>query len=201
VLVDSEPIAAEVMSRALEEYGWKISPEECMERFLGRTMKACQGLIELQMGRKVADTFLDDLQKSTFDAFKSSLKPIPGIVEALEQIQIPSCVASSGGHEKILFTLTHTGLHPKFEGRIFSATEVAHGKPAPDLFLHAASKMKTHPSACVVVEDSPLGVQAAKAAGMRVLGYAPDPARARRLESEGAIVFNHMAKLPELILS
>ncbi|MFD0593348.1 HAD family hydrolase [Catellatospora coxensis] len=105
-------------------------------------------------------------------AHEAGLVPVPGIVEALNAITLPTCVASSGRHDKMRNTLGITGLYERFEGRIFSATEVANGKPAPDLFLHAAARMGADPARCVVVEDSRPGVQAARAAGMRVLAYA-----------------------------
>ena len=105
-------------------------------------------------------------------------------------------MASSGSHEKIRTSLGTTGLLARFDGRIFSATDVEHGKPAPDLFLHAAASMGFAPADCVVVEDAPAGVAAGRAAGMRVLGYAAlTPAAAL----EGARVFGSMAELPGLL--
>jgi HAD superfamily hydrolase (TIGR01509 family) len=122
--------------------------------------------------------------------------PVPGIVEALEGIELPACVASSGNHEKMRLTLGLTGLWDRFAGRIFSADEVKRGKPAPDLFLHAASRMSTPPERCIVVEDSPFGIAAAKAAGMSALGFAATPAA--RLDAADA-VFTAMEDLPGLI--
>jgi HAD superfamily hydrolase (TIGR01509 family) len=109
------------------------------------------------------------------------------------------CVASSGSHEKMGRTLGKTGLRRYFEGRIYSASEVANGKPAPDLFLHAAARMGVEPRHCVVVEDSRFGVQAARAAGMRSLGYAGGITPAQWLEGPGTVVFSDMRKLPGLI--
>jgi HAD superfamily hydrolase (TIGR01509 family) len=131
-----------------------------------------------------------------FAAFETELAPVPGVVQALDAIALESCVASSGPPEKIRWTLGHTGLLDRFEGRIFSATEVEHGKPAPDLFLHAAATMGWEPGDCAVVEDSGAGVQAALAAGMTPFGYAAVTPAA---QLEGARVFTAMAELPGLL--
>ncbi len=122
-----------------------------------------------------------------------------GIVEALDRIRIPTCVASSGSHEKMRYTLGKTGLYERFAGRIFSAAEVPRGKPAPDLFVHAAARMGVAPADCAVVEDSAVGVQAARAAGMPVFGYAGGVTPAIRLEGPGTIVFRDMRELPGLL--
>jgi HAD superfamily hydrolase (TIGR01509 family) len=127
---------------------------------------------------------------------RAELKPVPGIHDALARIATPSCIASSGRPEKMRVTLGLTGLWERFEGRIFSAVEVARAKPFPDLFLHAAARMGATTRACVVVEDSPRGVEAGVAAGMRVLGYA-GRTDARALASAGAEVFTDMRELPE----
>ena len=132
------------------------------------------------------------------DAFEAELQPVDGILEALDRISIPTCVASSGTHEKMVLTLSLTGLYERFEGRIFSATEVEHGKPAPDLFLHAAKRMGAEPAACAVVEDSPFGVQAAIAAGMTVFAYAGGVLPAGRLK-DADVVFDDMRDLPNLL--
>jgi HAD superfamily hydrolase (TIGR01509 family) len=126
---------------------------------------------------------------------------VPGIVEALDTImpKLESCVASSGSHAKMRHTLGRTGLYDRFSGRIFSAEEVAHGKPAPDLFLHAAASMGVPPEHCVVVEDSRHGVRAARAAGMRSLGYAGGLTPAAWLEGPATVVFDDMLELPTLL--
>jgi HAD superfamily hydrolase (TIGR01509 family) len=131
-------------------------------------------------------------------AAHEDLQPVDGIVEALERISLPTCVASSGTHQKMRRTLGATGLWDLFGGRIFSATEVEHGKPAPDLFLHAADRMGVDPAACAVVEDSPFGVEAANAAGMRSLAYAGGIVPAERLRAAD-VVFEEMRELPGLL--
>ena len=131
-------------------------------------------------------------------AAEAELAPVDGIVEALDRIELPTCVASSGTHEKMRRTLAATGLYERFDGRIFSATEVEHGKPAPDLFLHAARQMGVEPGACAVVEDSPFGVAAAHAAGMTVFAYAGGVMPPDRLQEADA-VFEDMRELPTLL--
>ena len=112
---------------------------------------------------------------------------------------VPSCVASSGSHERMRRTLGHTGLLDHFDGRLFSALEVERGKPAPDLFLHAARSLGADPARCVVVEDSPYGVEGGVAAGMRVLGYGAGLAGPEPLRAAGAEVFGHMSEVPALL--
>jgi HAD superfamily hydrolase (TIGR01509 family) len=141
----------------------------------------------------------DEFNKRLQDVFVSELTPVHGIVEALDAIPYATCVASSGTHEKIKFSLTLTGMYDRFVGRIFSATEVSRGKPAPDLFLYAADRMRVVPSECVVVEDSAPGVTAALAAGMRVFAYAGGVTSAGKLKRSGAVVFDDMRELPDLL--
>lgn len=131
-------------------------------------------------------------------AAHAQLKPVEGIHEALDEITIETCVASSGTHQKMRRSLGMTGLYERFEGRIFSATEVEHGKPEPDLFLHAAERMAVEPAKCAVVEDSPFGVQAAKAAGMTAFAYAGGLVPTEQLR-EADVVFHDMRELPELL--
>jgi len=135
-------------------------------------------------------------------AFEAELAEVDGIsalVSVLDDADVPTCVASSGTHDRMARTLGLTGLAPYFQGRIFSASEVEHGKPAPDLFLHAAERMGADPARCVVVEDSPYGVRAGVAAGMRVLGYGGGLVAADVLAAEGAEVFGHMSEVPALL--
>jgi HAD superfamily hydrolase (TIGR01509 family) len=198
VLVDSERISNRVFAESLAAEGLPLTPAETMRRYMGRSMASCRTLIEAELGRRLDDAFFAEVQARTFQAFHRELRAVDGIAEALERIATPVCVASSGEHEKMRTTLGLTGLLPRFEGRLFSATDVARGKPAPDLFLHAAARMGADPARCAVVEDSPLGVEAAVAAGMTPFGYAwhEDPAA---LSDAGARVFDRMATLPGLL--
>jgi HAD superfamily hydrolase (TIGR01509 family) len=161
-------------------------------------MSATLAILEERLGRPLPDGWVDDLDAAVRDAFRRELRPVAGIEAALDAIDLPTCVASSGSQEKMRLTLGLTGLRDRFAGRVFSGEEVGHGKPAPDLFLHAAERTGAAPSDCVVVEDSPFGAQAARAAGMRCLGYAAE-GDGTALAREGATVFTTMSALPALI--
>jgi HAD superfamily hydrolase (TIGR01509 family) len=195
VLVDSEAISNRVLAGLLTGIGLPMTPEETIEAFLGRSWKHIQGWTA-ERGTEIDEDFRLLYRREMFAAFEEELQPVPGVVDALDAIALPACVASSGSHDKIRFTLGHTGLLARFDGRIFSATEVEHGKPAPDLFLHAAASMGWDPAETAVVEDSPAGVAGAVAAGMTVFGYA-GVTPADRLD--GARTFTDMAELPALL--
>ena len=199
VLVDTERIAVRIDVAVLAELGWPMTEAEVVERFMGRSDAEMTAQIEAHLGRSLGASWEEPFKHLYRDAFAAELKPVPGIIEALDAIAIPTCVASSGTHEKIRFTLGLTGLYDRFAGRIFSASEVARGKPAPDLFVHAASRMGVAPAACAVVEDSPYGVQAARAAGMRAFGYAGGLVPRRALEGPQTVVFDDMRALPVLL--
>ncbi|HTR87440.1 MAG TPA: HAD family phosphatase [Reyranella sp.] len=205
VLVDSEPLSNTVFSRALRREGLDWSVEETMRRLMGRSLKSCIEIVEGLLARQLPEDFVHRLQADTLQAFRDApLQPIPGIneaVDALEAAGVNTCVASSGGFDKMEVSLGVTGLWARFEGRIFSASQVKRGKPFPDLFLHAALAMDEQPFDCIVVEDSVPGAEAAKAAGMRVLGYAAAPHTDRdALGATGAFLFTDMKQLPELVL-
>lgn len=198
VLVDSEPIANRVLAAHLTRAGLPTSYDDSIAAYIGLSLEAVLKLAEERHGRRLPADFAATLQAETFAAFARELRPVDGVVAALDALPWPSCVASSGTHDKMRLTLGVTGLLPRFEGRIFSSAEVARGKPFPDLFLHAASRMGAAPADCVVVEDSRFGVQAARAAGMAVLGYVGG-ATARPLAADGAVEFSDMRALPRLI--
>jgi len=199
VLVDSERLAVRVDVKAIGDLGWAITEAEVIELFVGRSNAHMRQEIERRIGRPLGETWDAQYDHLYREAFERELTAVDGVVEALEAIRAPTCVASSGSHEKMKFTLGRTGLYERFAGRIFSGSEVSRGKPAPDLFLHAAARMGAHPSRCAVVEDSRFGVEAARAAGMRVFGYAGGVTPAARLEEAGAVVFRDMRELPRLL--
>jgi len=199
VLIDSERLAVKVDAVVLAALGWPLSEEEIVERFVGRSHAAMTAAIEDQLGRRLPPDWDAEFNPLYDEVFERELTPVTGIVEALDAIDLPTCVASSSSHARLRRTLGLTGLHERFAGRIFSAEEVAHGKPAPDLFLHAAARSGVEPSACVVVEDSHFGLSAARAAGMRSFGYCGGLSRAERLAGPGTVVFDDMRKLPELL--
>lgn len=200
VLVDSEPISIRVDAIVLNDLGWPLTEDEIVDRFVGRTSEYMVREIEKHIGRSLPEDF--DIESSDLyrREFEAHLKPVPGILEALDQIKIPTCVASSGTHEKMRFTLGLTGLYSRFEGRIYSATEVAQGKPAPDLFLYAAEKLGVAPERCAVVEDSHFGVEATRAAGMHAFGYTGSVTSAAALAGPNTTVFGDMRELPGLLL-
>lgn len=200
VLVDSEAISARIFADHLRKVGLEMSDEEVDRRFRGRSMASCLALVEKLREEPLPETFLDDLQRDTFAAFREGLKPVSGVTEVLDALRVPFCVASSGEHEKMRLTLSLAGLWSRCEGRIFSASEVAHGKPAPDLFLHAARKMAAEPSRCAVVEDSLPGVRAGVSAGMTVFGYVAR-SDSQAMQAAGADTFERMDQLPGRLMA
>ena len=201
VLVDTERIAVRVDVRVLAALGWPMTEADVVERFMGRSDASMVSEIEAYLGRPLPANWEEPFQAWYRQAFEAELTPVAGIVEALDGITTATCVASSGTHERIRYTLGLTGLYPRFAGRIFSVEDVAHGKPAPDLFLHAASRMGVPPEDCAVIEDSRYGVEAARAAGMRAFGYAGGLTPRDRLEGPGTVVFDDMRDLPRLLRS
>ncbi|MEU3374821.1 HAD family hydrolase [Streptomyces sp. NPDC006660] len=199
VLVDSERIAVRIQIALGAELGWPLTQADVVDRFIGRSRESICEQIAQRLGEETAAHWWKQLIQRHREAVDAGLEAVDGVPEALAEITLPVCVASSGSHEKMRHTLGVTGLHDRFAGRVFSSTEVARGKPAPDLFLHAARRMGVDPAACVVVEDSRPGVQAARAAGMRAFGYAGGFTPAERLEGPGTIVFHDMRELPGLI--
>jgi HAD superfamily hydrolase (TIGR01509 family) len=199
VLVDTERIAVRIDVIVLAELGWLMTEAEVVERFMGRSDEEMTADIEAHLGRRLPASWEEPFRHLYRQAFEAELEPVAGVVAALDAIAIPTCVASSGTHEKIRFTLGLTGLYERFAGRIFSVSDVARGKPAPDLFLHAAARMGVPPAQCAVVEDSRYGVEAARAAGMRAFGYAGGLAPKGALAGPQTIVFEDMRELPGLL--
>jgi FGGY-family pentulose kinase/HAD superfamily hydrolase (TIGR01509 family) len=205
VLVDSEPISIEVLLALIAEAGGEVSEAIAYERFLGRSMATINGMLRDEFGLVVTDSHLDGMRAAIYQRFRSDLKPIPGIAEALARIGGKRCVASSSQLERIRLSLEITGLRDFFEPHIFSASMVARGKPAPDLFLHVAREMGVAPENCTVIEDSPAGIAAAKHAGMRVFAFAggSHAERAGLLAAFEAmqpdLVFDDMRNLPDLL--
>ncbi len=199
VLVDSEPISARVGARVLTDLGWSVTAEELIRRFAGCTDAYWRATVEAELARPLDDDWDARYRPWYEQAFDAELRPVAGALAAVQALAVPFCVASNGSHEKIRANLRRTGLAEAFEGRIFSAQDVAHGKPAPDLFLHAAHTMGVPPERSVVVEDSPTGLTAARAAGMRCLAYASGLIPVERLEGPDTTVFEDMRRLPELV--
>jgi HAD superfamily hydrolase (TIGR01509 family) len=199
VLVDSEPISTRVFTGMLATIGLPMTVEEAAERFIGRSMPACLAVVEGLLGRAVPEGFAEEYHRRSSIAFEEELVVVPGVVEVLDWLPWPHCVASGSDHERLRITLTKTGLYPRFEGRIYSTADVTRGKPDPDVFLYAAQSMGVRPERCAVVEDSVLGVQAGVAAGMSVFAYT-GTADVARLRAAGAqIIFEEMSELPALL--
>ncbi len=190
VLVDSEPIAMRILLETIAEAGHPLDPETGHSRLLGRSLATMREELAADFGVLLDDAALASMRERLYAAFRAELRPIAGIAETLDALAMPYCVASSSQPERIALSLGLTGLRERFEGRMFSATMVAAGKPAPDLFLHAAAVMGTEPARCLVVEDSPAGITAGRAAGMHVVaflggGHAGSPAHRQAVAAAG----------------
>ncbi|MGW0496716.1 HAD family hydrolase [Streptomyces sp. NPDC003007] len=202
VLVDSEPISNRLLAAYLTELGHPTSYEESIRDYMGSAMHRIHELVLERTGQRLPESFDDVFHARVFAAFERELVAVAGASDVLEKLTadgVPYCVASSGSHERIRVGHRATGLDRWFdEGRIFSSQDVGRGKPAPDLFLYAAERMGVAPGRCVVVEDSPLGVRAAIAAGMDVYGFtAMTPAE----KLTGAThLFSDMAELTDLLV-
>ncbi|WP_239025058.1 HAD family hydrolase [Rhodoligotrophos defluvii] len=198
VLVDSEVIAARVIAENLADLGIVVDPEYVLTGFIGLDAAGTRRRIEADHGIVLAPEFDVEGGERLAHAFRTELQPVAGILALLQNLDRPFCVASNSGHERLAQSFAATGLSEFLRGRVFSADDVARGKPAPDLFLHAARQMgNVAPSRCLVIEDSSTGVQAARAAGMRVIGFCGGghirPGHAERLLAGGAeqIVASH----------
>ena len=204
VLVDSEVISCRVHADVLTRHGYPITAEQVFARFLGRSALAASREVEAELGRALPDDFDAQLKAALFEEFAVSLQAVPHVAEALAAIATPVCVASSGTPDKIRNSLTRTSLLPRLAPHIFSATQVTHGKPAPDLFLFAAMQMGAAPNRCLVIEDSVPGITAARAAGMTAFGFSGGShcraGHAETLIAAGAGAgFDDMRQLPEMI--
>ena len=203
VLIDSELIAAREHTLALNKAGFAITQADVMERFTGVASAEMYAELEAEFGRRIPEGHHDEVKRNVLKAYDSDLKPVPGIHDALSSLSTPKCVASSSIPAKLEAGLIVTKLHEFFAPNIFSAVQVARGKPAPDLFLHAAKQMGASPARCLVIEDSPAGTRAGVAAGMTTLGFTggghcpPDLAQ-RLLDIGAAGTFSDMAQFPEV---
>ncbi|MGD0394349.1 MAG: HAD family hydrolase [Acidimicrobiales bacterium] len=198
VLVDSERLAVRTEVEILSDLGWQLSASDIVERFVGRSAAYMHGEIERHLGRNV--DWEAEFEPRYREVFERELVAVPGVVEALDAITTSVCVASSGSHDKMRFTLGKTGLFDRFDGRIFSVDEVARGKPAPDIFLFAAERMGASPDRCAVVEDSVSGVTAGLAAGMTVFAFAGGVTGPDLLSIGDAVVFDDMSDLPAALI-
>lgn len=203
VLVDSEPLAEESLMIAARDLGLELTRTQIRDDFRGRSWKQVIAALEDMTGAPIPQGWEAARTERDYALFRQSLTPIDGISSVLDILDASGkayCVASSGTPEKMSVTLGVTGLLPRVEKVIFSSVMVEHGKPAPDLFLHAARTMGHPPGTCAVVEDSVPGIMAARAAGMRALAYAgSDSADRIGLSQAGGELFSHMSELPGLL--
>ncbi|MET9366146.1 HAD family hydrolase [Streptomyces sp. NPDC006632] len=201
VLVDSEPISNTILSGYLTELGHATSYEDSLRDYMGAAVHRVHDLIEERTGQRLPADFDETLHARIFAAFERELQPVAGVTDVLGKLVadgVPYCVASSGTHERIRVGHLRTGLDEWFEDEwVFSSEDVGRGKPAPDLFLHAAERMGVAPERCVVVEDSRLGVEAARAAGMDVYGFTAMTPAERLAGATGS--FGDMGELLELL--
>jgi HAD superfamily hydrolase (TIGR01509 family) len=187
----------------LSRHGYPITSEQVFTRFLGRSTRQANLEIETELGRKLPEAYHADLQDELFGSFERDLEAIRGIHDVLDLMSQRVCVASSGSHQRMRVSLGSTSLYERLAPNIFSASQVANGKPAPDLFLFAAAEMKVPPDRCVVIEDSLAGIAGARAAGMAVFGFCGgshcQPGYDETLRQAGAdLVFDDMRQLPDL---
>ncbi|WP_030763420.1 HAD family phosphatase [Streptomyces griseus] len=201
VLVDSEPLSNRLLAGYLTELGHPTTYEDSLRDYMGAAMHRVHDLVRERSGQRLPEDFDEAFHARVFAAFRAELEPVPGaadVLKALVAAEVPYCVASSGSHERIRVGHRKTGLDAWFPDElVFSAEDVGRGKPAPDLFLHAAERMGVAPGRCVVVEDSRLGVQAALAAGMDVYGFTAMTPEERLAGARG--FFSRMEELPAIL--
>lgn len=205
VLVDSEPLTHSVLTNMVQAVGVDMDLETALSLFKGGKMSDCVAELERRRGAPMDGDFVAEFRSRCDERYRTELQAMPGVATMISELERPYCVASNGPETKVRTTLGAVGLLPHFEGRIFSAYTRLRFKPDPDVFLQAAGTLGAAPERCVVVEDSVHGVQAARAAGMRVLGFAPPDnlgsgeGLAAELTAGGATVFHDMGELVALL--
>jgi HAD superfamily hydrolase (TIGR01509 family) len=201
VLVDSERIVNEVEAQVLTRWGWPVTEPEVRALFKGRPFADLQATIEQRLPGKLPSDWIYDWAMETACAMKQRLREVTGVralIERLRAAGVPIAVASQSSLGRVRLSLALCGLDAYFGAHVSTASMVTRPKPAPDVYLHAAASLGAAPDACIVIEDSPSGVRAARAAGMTVYGYAADE-DAAALAAAGAIVFRDMRELPGLL--
>ena len=205
VLVDSEPISFAVLRETLTSVGVELEESHAYRQFLGKSMASITRMIAEEFKISLSEDHIEAMRTQLFARFQAELQPVAGVAEMLRDLDRPRCVASSSQMERIRLSLTKTGLIDFFEPNIFSATMVERGKPEPDLFLHAADVMGFTPDRCIVIEDSPAGIQAAHSAGMKVFAFtggshaALSNLREIVVGLKPTVIFDDMKSLPALI--
>jgi HAD superfamily hydrolase (TIGR01509 family) len=200
VLVDSVAITCSVLRDMFEEQGWRMTLAECMQRFVGHTVKSQRSVIEAHTGVPLTDTWLEQFYALRNERLTQDITAIEGVHEAVAHLndhcQGRIAVASGADRFKVEMMLKQVGLIEFFEGRIFSGHEMPRSKPYPDVYLAAAAHLQIDPARCLVIEDTTVGITAGVAAGATVWAYAPPGADAHALRQAGAVqVFEHMRRL------
>lgn len=172
VLVDSELLANAALAELMSALGHPMTTQQAIETFAGRSLRDVLASADALLGRPIPADMGEQAGRRLLARFRRELKPVAGAREAIAALPYARCVASSSTRERLALSLEVTGLAPLFGSNVFSADQVARGKPAPDLFLFAARTLNAPPAHCIVIEDSPLGIEAARAAGMRAVGFA-----------------------------
>ena len=196
VIADSEVISANLLVRQLLPCGVRIDAEYVFRNFVGKSFPIVADIIGERFGVALPSTFVGDYRAALREAFAENLETTPGFLEVLGQLTCAACVATSSSPPRVAHTLEAIGLTDHFGADVFTASQVANGKPAPDLFLFAAREMSTPPERCLVIEDSTAGIEAGLAAGMTVWRYVgashiADAARARDETPAGVTVFDN----------
>ncbi|MBD1821565.1 HAD family hydrolase [Cyanobacteria bacterium FACHB-DQ100] len=204
VLIDSEIVVCRLVSEELSRLGYGMNTKEVIRRFAGRPEREMVADIEADWGQKIPAEFFARVKERTEAAYASELCAVPGVAEALDNLRVPLCVASSSYPEKLRLGLHSVDLLERFEPHVISAYVVAHGKPAPDVFIYTAGWMRTPVAHCLVIEDSTHGVHAARSAGMRVFGFTggqhcgPDH-REYLMQAGAELVFDNFRHLADLV--
>ena len=199
VLVDTEKIGNGILLEMAQEHGFEMELEDAYRHFNGRNLKDCFRHIEEAIDQKLPENFETEYREKSFEAFKTQVKPMEGIIdfiENIEKLEIRYCVASSGPVDKIRLNLEVAGLLDRFENKIFSSYQIGSWKPEPGIFLHAAAAMGFEVKDCIVVEDSKAGVKAGVSGGFKVYGFA-NGFNNEDLEEEGAELFSSYEELSE----
>ncbi len=199
VLVDSEPLVNGVLAEMLGELGLAVAPDEAERLFKGAHISQTIAQVEVELGRPVPDDFVREFRARSVRAFRTELEPVVGVRDAINRLShLPRAVVSNGPPEKMAVSLSVTGLASLFAAEhVFSAYDIGAWKPEPTLLLHAAAALGVAPRRCVVIEDSAVGLEAARAAGMQALAYLPN-GHSGPLPG-GATAFRTMERLPELV--
>ncbi|WP_252733821.1 HAD family hydrolase [Paracoccus marinaquae] len=199
VIADSEILSAEVLIDQLAALEIGLTAEDVRRDFLGRSFPTVAATIRERFGRPLPDDFEAAYRRRLLDRFEHDLRPTPGLAAMLDRLQWPACVATSSSPERVGRTLDLLDLARRFGPHVFTASQVARGKPAPDLFLFAAARMGVAPARTVVVEDSPPGIAAAEAAGMAVLHYRGGAHLKGTAAPASVRSFDNWAEFPQLL--